>query len=170
MKKLIVGFSEHPGSLFSWSIKKTTASRVGHVYTRHKSTIPGLSLIFQASGLCVNYCNSKTFTEKSNIVEEYEIEITDKQDSKNDIFRQTELGKPYSAKQIYGFAWVLFMREYFNKKVVNRYANENKAYICVEVAAIQTGRIAPKDYESMTPEDLRRWCVKNGKLINKISG
>ena len=122
-------------------------------------------MIFQASGLTVNYCNSETFKEKSTIVEEYEIDITDEQDLKNQIFRQTEVGKPYSVKQILGFSWVLLMRQYFKKKVKNPFSNGNFAYVCVEASANQTGKISTIDAEGMTPEDLRRWCKCNGRLI-----
>jgi len=164
MKTIIIGFSTHVSSVFSWLIRKVTASTVSHVYSRHAATDPSQVLVFQASGLSVNYCNLDTFKVKSRIIEEYEVEIADLQATQNQKFRDTEVGKPYSMKQLYGFLWVLGFRK-LGRKMRNPFANGASAYVCVEVAACQTGRIQDEDAEGMTPEDFRRWCQKNATRL-----
>jgi hypothetical protein len=161
MKKIIVGFSHHPGSIFSWLIRTATKSEVSHAYIRIPVEEYKQDVIFQASGLTVNYCNGEVFLKKNGVVEEYVIEISNEQAIENERSRITECGKPYSMNQIYGCLWVLAMRQ-IGKRVPNPFSDGMHSYVCVEITADQVG-IA--DGESMTPEDMRRWCARHGTLI-----
>ncbi len=67
MKKVIVGFSTHR-SIFSSLIKFVTNSKVSHAYIRIPVPEYGESMIFQASGLWVNYMNVEVFKKAGNIV------------------------------------------------------------------------------------------------------
>lgn len=161
MKTIRVGFSTHPGA-FSWLIRAVTASTVSHTYLRIPIPEHGTSMIFQASGLTVNYCATDVFDYKNTIIEEYDVEISDEQYEYGELFRVTEAGKPYSMKQIVGFLAVLSARQILDKNIPNPLSNGNHSYVCVEVV---TACLGLDDGESMTPEDLRRWCQKNAKLV-----
>jgi hypothetical protein len=163
MKTIRVGFSTHTGA-FSWLIRTATASKVSHTYLRIPVPEYNTSMIFQASGLTVNYCAAEVFDLKNHIYEEYEVDVSDEQYEVGEKFRVTEAGKSYSMKQVCGFATVLAARQLLNKRIPNPYSNGNHSYVCVEVVTVCIGLA---DGESMTPEDLRRWCEKNAKLVYK---
>ena len=160
MKTIIVGFSTHKGA-FSWLIRTATSSSISHTYIRLPVCEYNTSMIFQASGLLVNYCSDDVFSKKNQVIEEYDITLSDEQAAIGEEFRIRESGKPYAIKQIFGFIYVLGMRK-FNKKVANPFSDGKQSYVCVETNSICIGLV---NGESMTPEDLRRWCQKNGKLI-----
>lgn len=160
MKKLIVGFSSHPG-IFSWAIKKVTCSHVSHAYICLPKFIDGEDMVFQASGLTVNYTNYNVFVKKSIVYEEYEMQVTDEQYDTAIKIMAEAAGKPYSVKEIFGYLYVLAMHEWFYKTVKNPFADGDKSYVCSELIAECLGA---KDPESLTPEDLRRWCKEKGDL------
>lgn len=159
MKKIIVGFSKHPGSFLSWLIRAITKSKVSHVYSRVNTG--SMELIYQASGLTVNYTAIPVFLEKNVVIEEYEIEVSDEQFDAAKKIRQSQVGKPYSVIQLIGFAWVLGCRK-FGKTVKNPFGNGPHAYVCCEIIADSIGLA---NGESMTPEDFRRWCAENGTRL-----
>ena len=159
MKTLIVGFSTSE-SLFSFIIKRATSSDVSHTYLRLPTPF-GEDIIFQASELSVNYCNGKVFESKSKVMEEYEVEISDEQWDIAEKFRVTEVGKPYSAKQIVGFGWILFCHA-MGKNVNNPLADGSNSYICTEVVSVCIGL---KNVENWSPGALRDWCKEFAKRI-----
>jgi hypothetical protein len=161
MKNIVIGFSTRRG-LLSWLIRTVTKSKVSHAYVRIPVPEYETSMIFQASGLSVNYCSGELFDSKNLIHQEYEVAVSDEQAKIAERLRVSESGKSYSMNQLYGFLWVLALRK-FGKKVHNPFSDGNHSYVCVEIAADQVGHL---DGENMTPEDFRRWCEKNGKLIN----
>lgn len=163
MRKVIVGFSSHPG-VFSTLIKFVTNSKVSHTYIRIPIPEYNESMIFQASGLVVNYTNYKVFLEKSKVIEEYEIEVSDDVFALGEMLRVMEMGKPYSMKEVFGLLWVLAMRG-LSVRVKNPFRDGSHSYICVELAMMCVG--LGSDSENVTQEDFRRWCVANGKLLYK---
>jgi uncharacterized protein YycO len=119
-------------------------------------------MVFQASGLTVNYTNYNFFQNKSKVVEEYEMSVSDEQYEKAMTLMAESAGKPYSMKEIFGFLYVLYMREWRYKRVKNPFGDGDKSYVCSELAAECIG---VKDPETVTPEDLRRYCKQRGNLI-----
>lgn len=159
MKKLTVGFSTHK-SLFSWLIRVGTASKVSHTYIRIPTDCAE-DIVFQASQLSVNYCNYFYFCQKNQVIEEYEVEVSDEQALNAELLRVIMVGKPYSIKQIFGFAYVIIMHA-FGKKVSNPLVDGDHSFICAELVARCIGLENP---ENMSQEDVRRWCEKNAKRI-----
>lgn len=162
--KLIVGFSQAPSKIFSRLICWVTKSQVSHAFV--VLPIDSAKLIYQASGLEVNYENTTTFLSIEDPQEFYEFEITDAQYSKNKLFRINTVGKPYSWQELIGYLWVLLARK-FGKRVRNPFSGGSTAYVCVDIAAAHL----PIDPEllgdgSWTPEDLRLWCSTNGNKVN----
>lgn len=155
MKYLKIGFSTH-ASVFSWLIRTATNSKISHTYLKIPTDY-GEFVVFQASGLSVNYCNWNYFKSKNKILYEYVVEVSDEQWEKAERFRVTEVGKPYSAKQILGFAYIIIMKS-LGKIVHNPLSDGNHSYVCVEVVAKCIGIDRAED---MSPEDLWQWCKKN---------
>lgn len=156
MKTLRVGFSSHKSSAFSWLIRTCTKSKVSHAYARLQTQYDQ-DVIFQASGLVVNMVGEVEFERKAVNVEEYDVPLTEEQYNRAMNMTISELGKPYSIKQVFGFLYVLTMRN-LGKKVSNPFSDGTHAYVCVELIADMLGL---SNAESMTPEDLRRWCEEN---------
>lgn len=166
MKKVIVGFSTRSG-IFSSLIKWITNSKVSHTYVRIPVPEYGESVVFQASGLHVNYMNFEVFKKAGNIIiEEYEIKVDNDTYEFGEMLRVMEAGKPYSIKELFGLLWILSMRG-FGVKVKNPFRDGSRSYICVELAMLCVGLGA--ESENVTQEDFRRWCKRNGKLLYKKS-
>lgn len=163
MKTVIVGFSTHPG-IFSTLIKFVTNSKVSHTYIRIPVPEYNDSMIFQASGLTVNYTNYNVFKEKSTVIEEYEIEIDDDTFAMAECMRVMEAGKPYGMAEIFGLLWVLAMRG-FGVKVNNPFRDGSRTYVCVELIMNCVG--LERDSENVTQEDFRQWCEQSGRLLYK---
>jgi hypothetical protein len=161
MKTLIVGFSSHAG-VFSSLIRLVTASKASHAYMRILDFQGIDDMVFQASGLTVNYCNYEYFTSRNRIVEEYEVQVSDEQYDKAMHIMAKQAGKPYSMRELWGFIYVLAMRHWFSKRVKNPFGDGYNSWVCSELSGECVGA---EDPESMTPEDLRRWCKKRGNLI-----
>lgn len=163
MKSLRVGFSRHSG-LFSYTIMRATNSDVSHTYLRIPTEY-NEDVIFQASGFKVNYCNGTVFARNNTIVEEYDVEVSDEQWAIAEKFRVTEVGKPYSMKQILGFAVIIGMHA-MGKYTINPLGDDSDTYICTEVVARCIGL---DKSESWSPEDLRRWCKKSAKNVFNLA-
>lgn len=157
MRKLIIGFSDG-GNTLSALIKLTTKSKISHVFVM--LTEDDETVIYQASGLTVNYENYKHFLSHEKIIELYSIDLTDEDYEKLNKFRLQNVGLPYAGRELVGFLWVLFCRQ-FGKKVNNPLSMGSHAYICVDIAAVHLPIGSTEG--TMTPEDLRRWCEKNLK-------
>lgn len=161
MKKVIVGFS-HSYNIFGKIIRWATSSKVNHVFIMFEED--GVDIVFQASGLAVNYVNYSRFLDHSKILETYSLWMTDEEWTKCKHDQLLKLGTPYSWRDIVGFIWVLLNRK-FDRDVENPLSDGDYAYICVDLTAEQLGY----EWEStMTPEDMRRWCQLNPRLTREI--
>jgi len=145
MKTVTVGFS-HSTNAFSRLIMWMTNSTISHTYIRLSDTI-----VYQASGLSVNETTYEDFLSYETVVKEMQVSISDEQFVKGEAFRLASLGKPYSLKEILGFALVLLMKR-FGKKVANPLKDGDHAYVCVKLVATYIG--ADDSGENMSPEDL----------------
>jgi hypothetical protein len=159
---LVIGFSQAPTKLFSKLIRWTTKSQVSHVFILLQEN--NNTLIYQASGLAVNYQNKDTFLGIEVPVAFYEFELNEDQNIRNKLFRITTVGKPYSWQEVIGFLWVLLARK-FGKNVRNPFSGGQTAYVCVDIGAAHLPTNPELQDGSMTPEDLRLWCEKNGKKV-----
>lgn len=162
MKSLIIGFSRAPTKSFSRLICWVTKSQVSHSFILLEYADE--QLIYQASGLAVNYENHDTFMSIEVPIEFYQFELTEAQRVKNELFRINTVGKPYSWRELIGYLWVLLARK-FGKRVKNPLSGGQTAYVCVDVAAAHLPVNPELNDGSMTPEDFRRWCSKNGTKV-----
>jgi hypothetical protein len=145
MKTITVGFS-HSNNLFSKLIMWVTRSKISHTYVRLDA-----DTVYQASGVSVNEQTYEYFKTYEAVIKEVQIQISDEQFAAGEKFRIESLGKPYSMQEIFGFAWVLFMKS-LRKKVANPFKDGDHAYVCSKLVCVYAG-IADAG-ENITPEDL----------------
>lgn len=117
--------------LIKWVLKR----EYDHCYVRFQEP-NGEWMIFQASGLAVNVCNTQIWLKKNYSVKEYEVEITKEQ---NDFFWQfvkDTVGTPYSLKEDFG---ILLMKVFHLDE--NPYDAGMSAQICSQLMAEVCKRI-----------------------------
>ena len=158
-----VGFSYHKGKVFSNLIRWVTDSEISHVYVRLPTSI-GKDIIFQASGMEVNLCGVDLFIKNGGvIVEEYDVEVSEKVYAATKSFIIDNLGKPYSMLEVFGFLFVILIKK-FGRWINNPFAQGDKAYICVQLVMDYVGM--ESNSERWSPEDFRRWCKDNAKKVS----
>lgn len=164
MDSITIGFSKPRGFFepFSWLIRLLTWAPYSHAYVRYEDSYTNRSIIFQASGLKVNFIGQTMFDSEEDIYEEFVIPVSPA--TKQSVIQGAvdKCGSPYGVGQIIGFAWVLFMRM-FGKSVKNPLYSSS-SFVCSELVAdvlveINEGDLDPS---SMSPRDVRNFLVSKG--------
>lgn len=153
---IIIGFSTHRKfNILSWLICKVLKTDFSHVYVKWYSSKLDRWLIYQASGLKVNFVGQPLFLEDNKPVAEFLVKTTAAE--KTDIMATAVdlAGKPYGMKQLIGMAWV-YLCHAFGKRVRNPYSDGSKTFICSELAAAILVKLGTKieDLDSISPKDL----------------
>lgn len=153
MKKIYIGFSRPKKfAILSWLIRVVLKTEYSHVYVKFHSDTYDRNIIYQASGLQVNFVGEKLFDEKEIIVKEFEFDVSDDTYTKMMIFAIDKAGYPYSVKQLFDIAGYML-----TKKVLLSEDGRN-AYICSELASqmIKEDLKIPidKDLDLITPKDV----------------
>lgn len=131
--KIIVGFSRpKKWKPFAWLIMKGYGIDYDHVYVKFHSTTYDRDVIYQASGLMVNFMSNKRFDNENLTVAEYEIEISDEANIAIIQFAMDNAGVPYGILEAVGLMWVRAM-ELINKHVSNPFADGGTTYVCCEL-------------------------------------
>ena len=154
MKKIFIGFSDGR-NLFSSLIKFATSSKISHCFIGFEET--GHNMIFQASGISVNYENNEHFLTHAKVVDLYSKIITDEEWEHMKCLQLDKLGYYYSYREIVGYACVLLCSS-IGLKIKNPFYDGDHAYVCVELTLEQLGE---EWNGTMTPEQLRNWCKSN---------
>jgi hypothetical protein len=135
MPKISLGFSTPKEfHVFPWLIKYIEGTKFSHTYIRIKSQSLDRDLIYQASGLKVNFDNKQNFENVNEIIEEYEVYITDETYRKVLQYAIDNLGSPYSLKQCCGIAWIRFLK-LFGISSRNPIRDGKRGEICTELVA-----------------------------------
>ena len=133
--KLIVGFSKTKHfNPFSWAIQKVTNAPFSHSYIKFKSDKFDRVLIYQASGLAVNFMEEKRMLATHDVVAEFELEISEETYKKTIQFAIDEAGVPYGMSQIFGILYVKALG-LFGVKARNPFPNGSGNYVCSELVA-----------------------------------
>jgi hypothetical protein len=163
---IIVGFSKPNGWFepFSWLIRLVTWSAFSHAYIRYYDAYAGRWVIYQASGLKVNFMGQTMFDSAEDIYAEFEVSILDA--TKQGVVQKAidKVGSPYGIGQIVGFGWVLFMR-LFGKTVANPLYSPS-SFVCSELVSdilieINAGNLDPS---TMTPKDVYNFILSKGYI------
>lgn len=157
MEKIIIGFSKP--QIFkplAWLIMTGFNIPYSHVYIKIYSEKYDRWLIYQASNTMVNFMNINTFKDHSQVIEEFELEITPEVKSKVMKFAIDNCGKAYSIKEAIGLAIVRIF-DLFGKTIKNPYADGGTTYVCSglvsEILKDCLDEKLPKDSYDMTPLD-----------------
>lgn len=132
---IIIGFSTpRDFSTLSWIIKKVERTEFSHVYVKIFSKSLDRYLVYQASGLAVNFCGQDTFYAHNKDIAEFAIPVTPEQ--KIEILKKCVdlAGKPYGMKDLIGIGLVR-LAGLVRWKIRNPFADGSKTYICSEIAA-----------------------------------
>ena len=159
MRTVIAGFS-HSTNIFSKLIMRITNSNISHAYIRLDN------IVFQASGLFVNEHSWEYFLTYEVIIKEIPISMTDEQFEKAEAFRKSALGKPYSIREVFGFVWVMFMKNILKITVSNPFKDNDKGFVCSELAAKYLG--IEDSAENITPNELLEILEKDLDVLFKL--
>lgn len=163
MEKLIVGFSRPKKfKIFAWAIMKVLKTDYDHVYLKFHSNTYDRDLIYQASKTMVNFVGSDLFNQDNVIFEEFEVSIAPDKKIELMQFLIDNAGKPYSVKEILGFAAMKLF-----KLKDNPYRQNTNEYVCSVIAAYivehYTDRDLNDNYQDIDPKDLYEY-FKYGKI------
>ena len=158
MKTIKVGFSR-PKSWFvpfSWLIRLFLWTPYSHVYVKYHSDSLDRDIIYQASGLKVNFVGNTLFQTEELVVKEFSLNIPD--DFYNKMLQESvdEAGVPYSMMQIFNtLGYLLFKTEFFKNKIAG--------YDCSRLVA-QILEIDPQynlpPLSIVTPKDVYNYLEK----------
>lgn len=143
MKKITIGFSRpKKWNPLSYLIMKIQGTPYSHVYLQFESTSLDRKLVYQASGLQVNFIGSVLFQDHHMTVKEFELEISDEAHKKT-LQKAVDLaGMPYSKTQLFD----ILIHHFTGKSVLK---DGRSAYVCSELVAEML-----KDLDIHMPEDL----------------
>lgn len=156
MNQIIIGFSTpKKRSFLPWLIRKAMKTDFSHVYVKFYSKAIDRTLIYQASGMHVNFIGESAFLQTNKIIAEFSIDVTEEQRTQV-LARSVDLvGKFYGIKQLIGMGWV-YLCHSFGKRVKNPFSDGSKTYICSEIGgdALVTLGKEIEDLDTLSPKDL----------------
>lgn len=132
MKRVVIGFARPRHFFFkpfSWIIRLIEWTPYSHVYIRSRADSLGVDLVYQASGVQVNFVGISHFKDQETSVYEFEVDVTD--DKYRDFMRWAivNAGAPYSLKQALG----ILLLKLFNLRK-NPLSDGRKSWVCSELA------------------------------------
>jgi len=154
MKKITIGFSSHEYNLLSWAIRTVENTPYSHVYIKVHSDSLDRDIIYQASGLAVNFVGTKIFEEKAIIIKEFELDVSDETYLTVIRFAIDQAGKPYGLLDLLGFLYMKAGRAMgFNTH--NPIRDGEQSYVCSELVATIIAEFIDKNVEKKEPlEDI----------------
>jgi hypothetical protein len=164
MDEIVIGFSRPKAWLepFSWLIRLVTWSLFSHAYVKFYDDELDRWIVFQASGLKVNFIGQVMFDSIEDIYEEFVIPVSGA--TKKSVMQGAidKCGSPYGIGQCLGFLWILFMR-LFGKRVKNPLYS-GSSYFCSEMVSDVLTEIGVGDLDpsAMDPKDVRDFLVSKG--------
>ena len=159
METIWVGFSRPQGWFepFSWIIRLFDWSPFSHTYLRINIPEYNRQVIFQSSGLLVNFESPSIFSSAEYVYKEFPISISDATKQNIMQFCLDRVGLPYDLKGVFGLAIVKFMA-LFGKKINNPFGSGDTTYFCSkvldEILKDYTDIPVPLDIDKATPTDV----------------
>ena len=130
MKKITIGFSRpKKWNLLSYLIMKVQKTEYSHVYIKFYSSSLDREIIYQASGLQVNFVGSEIFNKNHVTVKTYDLHVDDETYKNALVFAVDKAGISYSMKQLFHILGYMLTGKtsFFNKNL--------DGYVCSELAA-----------------------------------
>lgn len=113
---------------------KVDQSNFSHVSISWKSSYLEREIVYQASGLAVNFCEGARFRQEHEIIKELTFSISEDTQKKVIQFAMDRAGVPYSIKQVFGIAYIKLLK-LFKINENNPFSDGRKAYVCCELVA-----------------------------------
>lgn len=171
MDSIVIGFSKPKAWYmpFSWLIRLVTWCEFSHVYVRYEDNYANRDIVYQASGLKVNFIAQPMFDSEEDVYAEFIIPISDKTKLSTVQFAIDNVGSPYGVMQIVGFAWVM-LANIFGKRVKNPFYS-GSSFFCSEIVTDILEEIKSvddtMDPSTATPKDVYEFLLSKGyKPIN----
>lgn len=175
MKKkdsIIVGFSRPKAWYmpFSWLIRLVTWCSFSHTYLRYEDSYAKRNLIFEASGIKVNFLDQTKFDAAEDIYAEFNIPVSTKTKLGVIQYAMDNVGAPYAVGQIFGFP-IVWLAALFGKKLKNPFFSGSN-YFCSEIVTDILEEIKSvgdtMDASTATPKDVYDFLISKG--YKPISG
>ena len=153
MKTIAIGFSRPKKfMILSWFIRKIQHTDYSHVYIKFTSDKYKRNLIYQASGLQVNFVGEQVFADHCEVVKECQLQVSDEIYHKMMTFAIDKAGYPYSLKQLFN----IVIYTWTGKAHV--LGSGRSAYVCSELAGEMLKTILnvsiSEDLDIITPKDV----------------
>lgn len=134
MEYLTVGFSRPKKwfSPFSWIIRLVQQTSYSHVYIKFYSAKYRRFLVYQASGLKVNFIGWDKFQQEEIIIKEFNLDTTENAKYNMICYAIDKVGSSYSMKEVLGAGLVLLFRT-FNKKIDNPFNDGEQSFFCSQL-------------------------------------
>lgn len=153
MKNITIGFSRSSGKfpIFSWLILLAQNNNFSHAYMRYHDDFTERDVVFQASGLQVNFVGFEFFKTKEIIVKEFEIEISDEAFKNIMQYAIDKAGQPYSMLQILNTAvYLLSGKSPWDNQIVGWDCSK----LMADMLEKELGYQIPDDVDVITPKML----------------
>ena len=161
VRDVYVGFSKPKMKfpIYSWLIRALEHTEFSHVYVWH-DTKYNLPIIYQASGVAVNFMSGPIFKEKNEVVKEFCFQVTDVAFQKYMQYALENVGRDYSLKQAFG----ILVKKLFRLKQ-NPFSNGRSDYICSELVAVildelMSFKLPTYFFDYATPKDIYLLCQR----------
>jgi hypothetical protein len=155
-----------PPPLFAWLIMLFDWSKFSHAYIRFHSDSYDRDLVYQASGLRVNFMGWKLFKSQEVIVKEFDIEVTPETKQAVIQFAIDRVGTPYALwAAIIGIPAVK-IAAMFGYKIKNPVSQMGD--FCSELAALVmkdylNAQLTDDDVKRMTPTDVCNYLLEHSE-------
>lgn len=161
MKTIAIGFSRPKKWMpLAWLIQKVEKTDYSHVYIKFTSDKYKRNLIYQASGLQVNFVGEEVFKDHCEIVKECVIQISDETYTKMMTFAIDKAGYPYSIKQLFNIVIYMVTGK------AHTLSDGRSGYVCSELAGemLRTilGVLVEEDLDIVTPKDIDNALTEAG--------
>jgi hypothetical protein len=164
---IIVGFSRPwKFKVLSWIIRFVEHSKFSHAYAMTYSESLERWIVYQASGMAVNFEGSKRFYEHNEPVVEYVFEVPD--EIRDQFLRNAIdiIGTPYGIKQLIGICWIR-LGKLFGSKLRNPFRDGAATYVCSELIGSTVedilGISIKEDLDSLGPKELEEILASSNK-------
>lgn len=132
--KLVVGLSKRIGKFepFSWAIQFAGKRPYSHAYIRFYSRAYDRNLVYQASGMAVNFMEYKNFLKQEKVYAEFELSVSKETTLKTIHYAIDHVGEPYGMLEAAGIGIYLLCR-FFGLKLKNNPFASNKKTVCAKL-------------------------------------
>lgn len=151
----------------SWIIQWSEGTNFSHAYVKIRSDSLDRTLIYQATGSGVAFIGEPTFNEHYQVVEEYDIQISDAAKKKLLQWCVDNSGKPYGRLQCLGIGLQRTLK-LIGISIKNPFSNGEQAYICTELAAKaleEVGIEFPTPLDEVDLLELRQTVLKALQIV-----